>query len=387
MIKIAFVLTPVDFGGAEKVNLTLLKSIDRSRFDIHPILLIRPWENENYFISELKKNNYRYLTIPVAIKPSKIGKDYFRIIRSMNMLFIILRKNKYDIVHTNGYFADIIGVPISKLLGISHISTCHGFIKTDRKLSFYNALNRFTLRFATLVIAVSESIKEQLINNGLEESNISVIQNAVEISNVNESLRKDRKEKKSILDLSQDDFVVAYIGRLSEEKGIQHLIKAYSIIEKRNAYIRLIIIGDGPDKNKLIELVTKKRLTDKVSFVGFQNDIESWLAAIDIFILPSLTEGTPMALLEAMSFGLPVIASAVGGVPKVIKSMINGILVSPANPNQIADAIIKLYNNDELRLKIARKAAETIATHFSINQWITKIESVYLDIIENKACT
>jgi len=381
--KIAFMLTPIDFGGAERVSLNLLKSIDRDVFELCPIILVRPWENRNIFIDEIKKENYQYLQIPVAIKPLSEGKDYFRVIRCFRILFSILRKQGYDLVHTNGYFADIIGIPVSRLLGIPHIATCHGFISNDRNVIVYNILDRFALRFSNRIIAVSNSIRYDLIRNGIKESRTIVIQNAIEPKFSDNSLENKRQELRAILRIQPGEFVVGYVGRLSAEKGLKHLIEATSMSKGDGLPIRLLIIGDGPQTNELKSLVNRKGAQNNVTFAGFQSDIEKWMPALDIFVLPSLTEGTPMALLEAMSFGIPAIASAVGGIPQVIDSGENGILVQPGNREEIKNAVHILYTDESLRNRISQNAQRYIKSKHNIKDWTRKIEGEYLALLSD----
>ena len=386
-IKVAFLLTPIDFAGAEKVSLNLLQNIDRAIFEIFPIVLIRPWEKNNLFIKFLKTEKYFFFKVPVADRPPEEGRNYFRVAKCFKTVYSILKKLNCHLLHTNGYFADLIGIPCAIKLKIACTATCHGFVPIDKKLKFYGFLDRLILRHCTKIIAVSEELKKELVKSRISENKIRIIQNAVPQSYPSEIFQSSRISQREMLGISSEQLVIGYVGRLSKEKGVNYLIEACTNIRANNIPFQLIIVGEGPEKPKLEEKARKNGVIENVYFAGFQNDIENWLSALDIFILPSLTEGTPMALLEAMSVNLPVIASAVGGVPKIIENKKNGILVTPANPDQIADALIKLYKNDELRLKIARKAAETITNRFSINQWVDKIESVYLDIIENKACT
>lgn len=383
-LKIAYILTPVDFAGAEKVSLNFLKSINRNRFDICPIILVRPWENFNLFIEEIKRVNYHYLTIPVALKPLSEGKDYFRVFRCFKILFSILRRHKYDIIHSNGYFADILGVPAAKIFGIPHVSTCHGYIATDRSLAIYNALDRFFLRFSTKIIAVSDTIKIALINSCVKESRVKVIKNAVPTDIDSVLFVKNRQEIRHLLGIDDNDFVVGYIGRLSEEKGIKHLIEASSMLIGIGVSLRVLIIGDGPSKKQLEELVRTERIESRVIFPGFKKDVENWMPGIDVFVLPSLTEGTPMALLEAMSFGIPVVASGVGGIPEVIESAKNGILVSPGEPDEIVNAVLTVCKNDGFRAGLSKMAKETIRDRFNLNEWVKKIELVYSEIISTQ---
>jgi glycosyltransferase involved in cell wall biosynthesis len=143
----------------------------------------------------------------------------------------------------------------------------------------------------------------------------------------------------------------------------------------------VLIIGEGPEKGKLEELAKAEGIGDKVIFVGFQKDIENWYPAMDCFALPSLTEGTPMSLLEAMVHGIPCVATRVGGVPKIIDSGIDGILVLPRHAEEIKEAVKTLYGNEELRSSISKKARDKIISKYNINEWIKKIELQYLEII------
>jgi glycosyltransferase involved in cell wall biosynthesis len=382
--KIAYMLTPIDFGGAERVSLNLLKSIDRDVFDLCPIILVRPWENRNIFIDEIKKENYQYIRIPVAIKPLSEGKDYFRIIRCFRMLFSILRKERYDLVHTNGYFADIVGIPVSRLLGIPHIATCHGFISNDRNLRIYNTFDIMALRFARKIIAVSEEIKRGLIRSGVRKSRVLLIQNAVELTMNNEIFFQNRERTRKAYGINKKEIVLGYIGRLSEEKGLKYLIQAGSKLTHTGLPLKIMIIGSGPQKPEMESLVQQMSLQNKVVFSGFQKYVEKILPAMDIFVLPSLTEGTPMALLEAMACGVPVVASAVGEIPNIIDSGKNGILIPPANPEKIAEAVLTICRNNDFRTKLSETAKETIRSKFNINEWMRKIESVYLEIISSQ---
>ena len=382
--KIAYILTPIEFGGAEKVSLTFLRNVDRTRFDIYPILLTRPWEKFNLFIEEIKRVNYQYLTIPVALKPLSEGKDYFRVFRCFKFLVSILMKHKYDIIHSNGYFADIIGVPAANMLRIPHISTCHGFISNDRNLVLYNRLDQIALRFSDKIIAVSEQIKDDLKRSGIRKSKISVIQNAVQTIHKAENYEENRRKKRLALAVKNEEFIVGYVGRLSDEKGVQYLIEAGMLLMETGMPFKILIIGDGPKRKELEDMVKMKGLEGNIIFTGFQSNIEEWMLVLDLFILPSLTEGTPMALLEAMSFGIPVVASDVGGIPEIIDSGENGILVPVANPDKIEEAISTICKDNYFRTKLSEMAKKTIRSKFNINEWVNKIESVYIETISKR---
>ena len=387
MTKVAYILTPVEFGGSEKVNLTFLKNVNKERFAIHPILLVRPWEKDNLFMRQVEEANYSICRsiykIPVGLKPRSDGRDYFRVARCVLHLYRILSAGSFHLAHTHGYFADIIGTPVCKFLRIPHLSTCHGFISNDRSLKTYNRLDRLALRFCEKVITVSEEIKNDLLRKGIKESKVVVIQNVAQNSYKKEELAHQRIEKRRLLSIEKDEFVIGYVGRLSEEKGIQYLIEAGSVLKERSEPFKIVIIGDGPSRKELEDLAKRKGLEKKIIFIGFQNDVEKWLPTFDVFALPSLTEGTPMALLEAMAAGIPVIATAVGGVPRVVESGVNGFLVDPGDFQAMSEKIMALKKNPESRNKMAAEAASLIKSRFDVHEWCREIEREY-DLLSPK---
>lgn len=381
IIRVAYIATSIQYGGAERVCQTFLKLVDRSKFEINPVLLVRPWEEQNILVDELQKERYFVQRVPVARSPRSEGRDYFRIYRCYKHIFAIIKTGNYNLIHTNGYFADLVGIPIAKLLKISSISMCHGYITDGLKLGIYNALDRMIIRFADRVIAVSESIKKNLVKNGVNKSKITVIQNAVELKNEGELYRKKREVIRKQINLKENDITVGYIGRISKEKGVNYLIEACSMLMNKGIIEKVIIIGDGICKEELENLARQKGIGDRVYFVGFQKDIGNWLPAIDIFVLPSLTEGTPLSLLEAMSYGIPIVASAVGGVPQVVQTGKNGILVNPGRSDEIADAVCTLSNNEALRNSLGEEGKRAIEMNYNAQQWVMRIEDEYIRTI------
>ncbi len=376
-IKAAYILTPITFGGAEKVSLNFLRTVDRDLFDIRPILLTRPWEEEPYFAREIQRLGYDYVKVPVALRPLSNGRDRMRLPRVAYRFRSILKRESFDVVHTHGYFADICGLPVARLQGLRTISTCHGFVSNDRKMGVYNKVDTYALRLCRSIIAVSECIKSELVQRGIKESKIAVIPNAVSSPIDDYEFLALRHKKRSSLEIDAKDFVVGYLGRLSKEKGLSYLIQALAELAATGEPIKLLIVGEGPEKEALEQIVQEKNLGSQVIFAGFQTDIENWLPVLDVFALPSLTEGTPMALLEAMAMEIPVLATAAGGVPKVVTDGVNGLLVPPGNHQNISNGLKMLKNNPELRVRLAREGSDMIKRKYSISKWCREIEQIY----------
>lgn len=375
-------LPSIEFGGVESVGRTFLANVDRSIFDICPILLVRPWQRTNILIDRLKRETYHILhVVPVAKKPPHQGKDHFRLLRAFCVAYRIVRNESIQLLHTHGYFADIIGGAVARLLGIPQVSTCHGFTAPNSKLRIYNFVNVLLLRQCKKVIAVSEAIRANLVKAGIRPSRIKVIENAIEDIQDSATVSQYRKKIRNLLGIAKQENVVGYVGRISPEKGLEHLIEAVCIMNRTGPLCKLLLIGEGPQEPQLRHMIREKGLNDDVLFAGFQEHVEEWLSVLDVFVLPSLTEGTPMVLLEAMANGIPVVATAVGGIPKIVRSNFNGLLVSPANPEELANGIRTVLSDEPMRTKMAAAAKDTIVARYNLDTWIKKIESVYLSVL------
>ena len=377
-IKVAYILTPITFGGSEKVNLNFLKSVDRNAYQVQPILLVRPWEEETYFARKLRSYGYGYETIPTRKMP---GKDPLRVTRVAHRIFSLLYKSSYDLVHSHGYFADICSLPVARLMGIKSVSTCHGFISNNKKLALYNKFDRIVLRLSNRVICVSESIKDSLLSSGLGQDKIRVIPNAVAISLDRGKMKETRKAIRKKLFADDNHLVVGYAGRLSEEKGLRPLMQAFGMLVQMRPQCRLWLIGDGPLRPELQKLADSAGISEHITFLGFRQDVEELMMGMDVFVLPSFTEGTPMALLEAMSLGIPVVASAVGQIPKIVSSGENGLLISAGDISELSKSVLKIFDDKAFARQLSEKAFKTVEKKYSTHVWIKKLEDIYSELV------
>lgn len=377
-IRIGLLFTSVEFGGLETVVKCLIDHLDHDVFDMMPIIFTANRQKDYSLASELQKSGRKYCNIIVDNERIK----YMGPIKNLMHVYSLFRDQQFDLIHTHGYRADVIGFMTARALKVPIVATCHGFITNNTKLMFYNSLDRCILKHFNRVIAVSTDIATSLIESGINEDVIRIIPNAVSLKHDEKCFEDLRRTKRELMGWSSKHFVLGYVGRLSEEKGLGFLIGAVSDLMHSSIPVRLVIIGEGSQRADL-ELMSKKYGTDtSVIFLGFRDDIHSYLPAFDAFILPSLMEGTPMAMLEAMLCGIPVIASKVGGIPDVVTSGKNGILVSPGSSQEIGAAISLLYKDKDLRMKIGREAQSIVKAEYNVKQWIKKIEAEYLRVAE-----
>jgi len=376
-LQIGLLVTSVEFGGLEVVVKGLIEHLDHEAFDIMPIIFTANRQKERTLVSELQKSGRRYCNIVVDSERIK----YMNPIRNLMQVYSLFRKYQFDVIHTHGYRADVLGFMAARPLRVPLVTTCHGFIPNDKKLMFYNSIDKFILKHFNRVIAVSNDIAANLITSGVKEKNISVIPNAVNLSHDEKWIYERRCSTRASMGWSDNQFVLGYVGRLSEEKGLRFLVEALSDLVKSGLPVRLAIIGEGQQREALNLMVREHGLQSAVKFLGFQRNTHEWLPAFDVFTLPSLMEGTPMAMLEAMLCGVPVVASAVGGIPDVIQQGNNGILVRPGSAKDISEAISLLYKNRILRHRIGAAARVTVRTKYSAKDWINKIEGEYRKVV------
>jgi glycosyltransferase involved in cell wall biosynthesis len=230
------------------------------------------------------------------------------------------------------------------------------------------------IRYADQVATVSDDIAADLLRRGLSAKKLVVIDNGIDLTRF--SQQKLNGSLKRTFHFDQQATVVGTVGRLSAEKGHICLLEAARTVIDSFPEVRFLLVGDGPLRSELEEKVAQFNLTGKIVFAGRRKDIPDLLSILDIFVLPSSKEGLPMALLEAMAAHLPVVATPVGAISKVITHGDTGLLVQPANPNELADAILTLLENRQLADTIATNAQRKVHAAFSAKT----MTSNYLDL-------
>jgi glycosyltransferase involved in cell wall biosynthesis len=267
-----------------------------------------------------------------------------------------LRKKKYDIIHCQSIFPALIPF-LSKQ---KYFVYCRG---SDVMLAagWHKWLNKKLLKKATKVISLTKVMQYKILEDYGVTSEI--IPNAIDTSAFF-SKTKLRKRNQ-----------ILYIGTLKKVKGVEHLIEALNYVEQD---ARLVIIGDGPERDNLEDLTDELNLTNKVEFTGMLDSehMKPYLNESQILVLPSLSEGFSSTLLEAMAAGLPIVATNVGGNPEVIKEGVNGYLVEPKNSEQIADRIDWLLGNKDVWSVINENNLRDVR-NYSWKNTIDKLEDIW----------
>jgi len=247
----------------------------------------------------------------------------------------------------------------------------HGYTQTDVKVRAYNHVDRWSLRHAAHVVSRNQPFAETLAERGVSRARITVLHNGVrEMGAVPAAVAAARRT----LGLGDNDLVVLTVGRLSREKGQAHLIRALPALRGR---ARLVIVGDGPDRSALEDLARALGVQRSVVFAGMTANVSPFYAMANVFVLPSLSEGSPNALLEAMACGLPVVATRVGGVPEIATDGATALLVPPKDPLSLARAIDRLLDDVDLGAALGTAARRAVLSRHTPEQRAATLSGLY----------
>lgn len=292
-------------------------------------------------------------------------------------LWRLLRSEDFDAVITFTHDSNLLGLPLAWLCGVpvrvgTHLGGIRGIPRWRERLHAL-LVNR---RIIQVLVASSSGTRDDAIREGVADDRIEVIFNAITPFRVNS---EDRKRVRQKLGLGEDDFFLLAVGRLVYEKGHEFLIQALPKVIRQFPNITTGICGIGPLQAQLEGQISALGLGDRVRLLGQWENIRELLAAADAFVLPSRWEGLPMALLEAMMAGLPVIAARVQGVEEVIEHGTQGLLVPLENPEELSKAILQLLNDPDQRRKMGLAASARILQGYTTDSMCHD----YLRVIEN----
>lgn len=348
-------------GGAEKMLINLVESLDKDAFRPLICLLARGW-----LFDRLRTLGHEPLVIPLGHTPD-IG--WLRRAASM------LRAENVRLMHAHEFYMNTYCATLSRLTGVPCVTTVHG--KNYYTDTWYRrALYRMASRHSTM-IAVSDGIRHFLSERvGVSDRRLTTIRNGIDIATF-ASTPNAKSAARQALGLSQHQPIIGCLGNLYPVKGHTHLVQAAAAICRRYPDAVFLFAGRGKMLDTLRQQATELEIIGNVRFLGFRDDTPALLAAMDIFVLPSLSEGLPLSLLEAMAANTPVVASRVGGIPEVISHEQNGLLVEPADANALAQHILRLLDNPTLASTLAARAKTDVTAHYSVSTMTARYQALY----------
>ncbi len=289
-----------------------------------------------------------------------------------------------DAHNVQSYFWTVLALrkmdPRPALVATIHSSTGIEYAGTV-KGSFYRTVERWAEPHFDRVITVSEYLRDAMIKDKVPANLISAVPNATQMKPAS---RAEGLALRQELGIRPDERVIGTVGRLELAKGQDLLLQAVAGLRQEHGNVRCLIAGSGRLEPVLKRQAAELGIEDLVIFTGFRKDVPQVLAAMDIFALPSRTEGIPIALLEACISSLPVVAARVGGVPEVIHHAENGLLVEPVDPGDLSDALGTLLDDEALAKRLAAQASIDIPIRFSLDEMVYGTRQAYAAALEHR---
>jgi glycosyltransferase involved in cell wall biosynthesis len=359
-------------GGTEKQALTLASHLAEKGIDVT-------------ILTSRFQRSWKCFEFMGNVKVVRLCSPRIKVIGALIFLsclagYLIRQRKNYSIIHTfqigyTSFMSILLGVLLKKpsLLKLAS-SGIGGDISRARR----TAWGRLCLLMATKasrIIAVSTTVGQELLDEQVSPAIIAAIANGVDVHRYDRHL--DKRAMRKRINLPENNTVI-FTGRLSSEKGVDFLIRGF--VQLKNAQpCQLLIIADGPERENIVQLIKECKAGDSVLLVSGAADVAPYLAASDVFVLPSRFEGLSNALLEAMSCGLPVISTRVGGSKDLIQDGVNGLLVDIDNEEQLAGAMGLVFGDRQLAESLGKNARETVKAKHDIS----KIADAYIAFYKN----
>jgi glycosyltransferase involved in cell wall biosynthesis len=365
VISVLYFSNTLARGGAEGHILTLLRGLDRSRF--RPCLVCSP-EVAEQIRADLPGDVE--LTALRLRKPDDFG--------AFRTLWRLLRERRPRVLHSHLFYSSLFASPIGKLCRVPLVvETPHLRENWRRGLKASYTVDRAVGRFVDQYIAVSEANRRYLVEEkGLPPQKIVVIHNGCDVKRFSPHHLAPAGLRQS-LGFEDGDPIIVVPGRLEPQKGHRVLLEALPAVRREFPRVRVVCLGAGALRAELEERVVEARLTDSVRFVGFQPNVDDWLALADLTVLPSFYEGLPLAAIESLAAGRPMVATAVDGTPEVVVDGATGLTVPPGDPEKLGSAICRLLGDPPLREKLAIAGRDWVLERFGEERQIKRTEALY----------
>lgn len=383
-IKVLHIITRLIKGGAQENTLLTVLNLDKARYQT--ALVSGPSiGSEGEIETKARRLGANLTIIPELVREISPTAD----LKALWKLYRFIKKGKYDVVHTHSSKAGVVGRLAARLAGVSviihspHSHVFYGYYGSLLSLVFVwieKILALFTDRIFTLTgIGKREHIQYRVG----PPSKFTVVYSGVPLEPFL-NVKLERNHKRQEFDLNEDDMVCIFVARLAPVKGHQYLVSAIPGVLEAVPYARFVLVGDGELREELEQQALSLGVKDSIVFTGLRDDVPELLAMSDLFVLSSINEGMGRVLVEAMAVGLPTVDTRVGGVPDVVVDGKTGFLVPPRDSNALANAIIRLLKDEDMRQRMGEAGRRRVDPAFGVEAMVSKIESVYEELIAEK---
>ena len=355
-------------GGAEKVLVDLALHLDRSRYNVT-------------VCATRQARNYQPLLDSAGVRTMVLRRNSRWETYKMAEVVRMLRRERVDVLHTHLFGSNTWGRLLGRLAGVPVI-IAHEHWSSRGQNEIW--MDRLMYRLSDRILVTSEASKQIVMSSErIPARYLSVVYNGVDIGKF--ASHDDRGEVRAELGVPADAVLVGAVGRLTADKGGQAvLIRAVGRVRETCPHMRLVMVGEGPLRPGLEQLTAQLGLSESVVFTGLRADVPRLLGALDVFVLPSEREALPVAVLEAMAAGLPVVATRVGGLPEVVEDGVTGFLVPPGDVDAMQSVLAKLAGDPALAARLGAAGQAHVQAHFTVQQMVRQVERLYDQLAQRK---
>lgn len=298
--------------------------------------------------------------------------------RAVRQIEECIQEDGIELLHTHGYKADLYGYVAARRSGKPIVATCHNWVGGTAALGIYNHLDRMALKRFHGLAAVSESVAQRLLASGVSAKKVRTIANGIDVKSF------ERARPSPVLNFDGSK-VVGMVARLDLQKGFEYLLRAVSELCDVFPGLKVVIVGEGPDRTAIESMIQRLGLQSNVILAGQHSNMPGIYAAMDVFVLPSLNEGLPMTILEAMAASTPVIATRVGAIPKVIQDGETGLLVDPGDADGLRSALARLLADADLCSHLGAAGHDWVSRNYTSEAMALKYRQMYDDVLGTPA--
>jgi glycosyltransferase involved in cell wall biosynthesis len=290
-------------------------------------------------------------------------------------LLHICRRERVRIWHGHDYKSNALGLLLRRFWPMRLVTTVHGWVKQTRRTPLYYKIDELCLPRYESVICVSDDLRDRCLACGVPDERCVLLENGIDT--VYYARTVPIADAKRRLGVPPGRTVLGAVGRLSAEKAFDLLIRAAHQLLRAGVDLELLIAGEGDDRDRLQALVDELGLRDRIRLLGYCGDTRALYEAMDVFVLSSLREGLPNVLLEAMALEVPVVATRIAGIPRLIRDGANGLLIPAGSLAELAASVARLCADAGLRAQLGRAGRQTVETQYSFAMRMQKLGSLY----------
>lgn len=358
-------------GGPDKTILNSPRFLDRLGYRMVCAYLHPPGDTG---FEVIRKSAAQYAAPLVAI-PDRGPWDW----RVVTGLLAVCKREKVTIWHGHDYKTNTLGLLLKQFWPMRLVTTVHGWVHHTTRTPLYYRLDQLCLPRYERVICVADDLLETCLAGGVSARHAVLLENAIDETEYRR--QQSAEQAKARLGLPARGFVIGAVGRLAAEKGFDLLIRSVHTLIASGLDARLVIVGEGSERASLERLAAMLRLSDRVYLPGWQADVRGYFEAMDVFALSSHREGLPNVLLEAMALEVPVVATRVNGVPRLVQDEHSGLLVEPGDVDGLTTALVRVLNNGELRGLFRTVGRRTVETRYSFTTRMQRLKRIYDELL------